>query len=206
MSRTTEGTTTKRAAENLPENAVCPRSRAEWRRWLARHHTRPEGVWWVYYKKHTGQQRYTYDDMVEEALCFGWIDGLAKSLDADRAMLWLSPRKPKSVWSQPNKLRLERVLAAGLVQPAGHAAIERAKANGSWSAMDAVDRLEVPPDLAKALRAVRGAAANFAAWPKTAKKGMLAWVQQARRPETRARRVADVVTRAAANRKPGLTP
>lgn len=191
-----------RAPGSLPENAVCPRSRAEWRRWLTRHHTRPNGVWWVYFKKHTGRQRYTYDDMVEEALCFGWIDGLAKSVDADRAMLWVSPRKPTSAWSQPNKARLERVLAAGLMQPAGQAAIDRAKANGSWSAMDAIDRMEMPADLGRALRATRGATANFAAWPKTWKKGMLAWVGQAKRLETRARRIADVVARAAANRRP----
>jgi uncharacterized protein YdeI (YjbR/CyaY-like superfamily) len=196
------GNRSAREAETLPENAVCPRSRAEWRRWLAKHHTRPNGVWWVYYKKHTGKQRYSYDDMVEEALCFGWIDGLARSLDADRAMLWLSPRKPKSVWSQPNKVRLERVLAAGLMQPAGHAAVDRARANGSWSALDAIDRMEVPDDLARALRAVRGAAANFEAWSKSAKKGMLAWVAQAKRPATRATRIAEVVSRAAANRKP----
>lgn len=183
-------------ADGLPENAICPPTRAAWRRWLAKHHTRPNGVWWVYYKKHTGKQRYSYEDMVEEALCFGWIDGLAKSVDADRAMLWLSPRKPKSVWSQPNKIRLERVLAAGLMQPAGQAAIDRAKANGSWSSMDAIDRMDVPPDLAKALTSARGATANFAAWSKTMKKGMLAWVLQAKRPETRARRVADVVARA----------
>lgn len=190
-------------AADLPENAVCPTTRAAWRRWLATHHTRPNGVWWVYYKKHTGRQRYTYDDMVEEALCFGWIDGLAKTVDADRAMLWLSPRKPKSVWSQPNKTRLARVLAAGLMQPAGHAAVDRAQTNGSWNAMDAIDRMDVPPDLAKALRASRGATAAFDAWPKTLKKGMLAWVLQAKRPETRARRVADVVARAGARRPSG---
>ncbi len=196
------GVRTARTADGLPENAICPPTRAAWRRWLAKNHTRPNGVWWVYYKKHTGQQRYAYDDMVEEALCFGWIDGLAKTVDADRAMLWLSPRKPRSVWSQPNKIRLERVLAAGLVQPAGHAVVERAKANGSWNAMDAIDRMDVPPDLAKALRATKGATAGFDAWAKTLKKGMLAWVTQARRPETRAQRIAGVVGRAAANRKP----
>ena len=191
-------------AEDLPENAIRPPTRAAWRRWLATHHTRPTGVWWVYYKKHTGKQRYTYEDMVEEALCWGWIDGLAKTIDADRAMLWLAPRKPRSMWSQPNKIRVERVIAAGLMQPPGQAKIDLARANGSWNAMDAIDRMDMPPDLAKALRAVRGAAANFETWPKTAKKGMLAWVQQAKRPETRSTRIADVVARAAANRKPRL--
>jgi uncharacterized protein YdeI (YjbR/CyaY-like superfamily) len=95
------------------------------------------------------------------------------------------------------------VLAAGLMQPAGQAAVDRARANGSWSSMDAIDRMDVPPDLAKALKAVRGATANFATWSNTARKGMLAWVLQAKRPETRATRVAAVVARAAANRKPG---
>jgi len=191
----------------LPENAVLPATRAAWRRWLERHHTRDRGVWFVYFKKASGKQRVIYDDMIEEALCFGWIDGVARALDEERAMLWLSPRKPKSVWSQPNKQRVARLVAAGSMHPAGLAKVELAKRNGSWTALDAVDRLEVPDDLAAALAAAAKARARFDAFPASAKKGVLAWVRQAKRPETRARRIAEAARMAAANeRMTGTSP
>lgn len=190
-----------------PENAIQPATRAAWRRWLTRHHTRDKGVWFVYFKKSSGRQRFTYEDMVEEALCFGWIDGQARALDDERAMLWLSPRKPKSVWSAPNKVRVARVIAAGLMHPAGQAKVDAAKANGSWTALDATDRLEVPDDLAAALAATPKARAHFEAFPASAKKGVLEWVRQAKRPETRARRIAEAARMAGANeRMNGTTP
>jgi uncharacterized protein YdeI (YjbR/CyaY-like superfamily) len=194
-------------ADALPENAIQPATRAAWRRWLERHHTRDKGVWFVYFKKSSGKQRFTYDDLVEEALCFGWIDGQARTLDAERAMLWLSPRKPKSVWSAPNKVRVARVIAAGLMHPAGQAKVDAAQANGHWTALDATDRLEVPDDLAAALAATPKARAHFDAFPASAKKGVLEWVRQAKRPETRARRIAEAARLAAANeRMNGTSP
>jgi uncharacterized protein YdeI (YjbR/CyaY-like superfamily) len=135
--------------------------------------------------------------MIEEALCFGWIDGVARALDAERAMLWLAPRRPKSVWSEPNTRRIARVIEAGLMHAAGLAKIEAARQDGSWSTYDSVYRLEVPADLARALKQTRGAAASFAAFPKSLKKPLLGWIEQAKRPETRARRVAEVARRAA---------
>jgi uncharacterized protein YdeI (YjbR/CyaY-like superfamily) len=194
-------------AEELPENAIQPATRAAWRRWLERHHTRDKGVWFVYFKKSSGKQRFTYDDLVEEALCFGWIDGQARALDAERSMLWLSPRKPKSVWSAPNKVRVARVIAAGLMHPAGQARVDAAKANGSWTALDATDRLDVPKDLAAALDATPKARAHFDAFPVTAKKAVLEWVRQAKRPGTRALRIAEAARMAAANeRMTGTSP
>lgn len=194
-------------ADALPENAIQPATRAAWRRWLERHHTRDKGVWFVYFKKSSGKQRFTYDDLVEEALCFGWIDGQARALDDERSMLWLSPRKPKSVWSAPNKVRVARVVAAGLMHPAGQAKVDAAKANGSWAALDATDRLDVPDDLAAALAATPKARAHFNAFPATAKKAVLEWVRQAKRPETRARRIAEAAHMAAANeRMHGTSP
>jgi uncharacterized protein YdeI (YjbR/CyaY-like superfamily) len=194
-------------ADALPEHAIQPSTRAAWRRWLARHHTRDKGVWFVYFKKSSGKQRFTYDDLVEEALCFGWIDGQARALDAERAMLWLSPRKPKSVWSAPNKVRVARVIAAGLMHPAGQTKVDAAQANGSWTALDATDRLEVPDDLAAALAATPKARAHFDAFPASAKKAVLEWVRQAKRPETRARRIAEAAGMAGANeRMTGTSP
>jgi uncharacterized protein YdeI (YjbR/CyaY-like superfamily) len=185
----------------LPENAIQPATRAAWRRWLERHHARPLGVWFVYYKKRSGKARYGYEDMIEEALCFGWIDGVARAFDDERAMLWLSPRKPRSVWSAINKARVERILAAGLMHPAGLAKIEAAKQNGSWNALDTIDRLEIPPDLAGAFVARPGAAANFDAYPRSMKRGVLEWIRQAKRSETRARRIAAAAQMAAENRR-----
>lgn len=187
-----------RATATLPENAVQPGTRAAWRRWLQRHHTRERGVWFVSYKPSSGKARMTYEDMIEEALRVGWIDGLARPLDGERSMLWLSPRKPRSIWSPSNKQRVARLVASGLMLPAGHAVIDRAKANGSWTAFDAVHRLEVPDDLARALRRVRGATATFQRWSTTVKKGFLGWVHQAKRAETRERRISEVVARARA--------
>lgn len=115
-------------AAPLPENAVQPATRAAWRRWLERHHTRPGGVWFVYFKKTSGKQRDSYEDVIEEALCFGWIDGVARALDDDRAMLWLAPRRPKSVWSEPNKRRIARVAEVARRAAAGSPVGDAAKA------------------------------------------------------------------------------
>ena len=202
---TAAATVTMAAA--VPQESVQPASRAAWRRWLERHHTRDRGVWLVYFKKSSGKQRFTYDDLVEEALCFGWIDGQARGLDDERSMLWLSPRKPKSVWSAPNKVRVARLMALDVMHPAGLAKVELAKKNGSWQALEATDRLEMPDDLAEALAATPDARAHFDAFPATAKKAVLEWVRQAKRPETRARRIAESARMAAANvRMDGTSP
>lgn len=188
-------------AAAVPENSVQPLSRVAWRRWLERHHTRDRGVWLIYFKKSSGRQRFTYDDLVEEALCFGWIDGQARGLDDERSMLWLSPRKARSVWSAPNKARVARLMAAGLMRPAGLAKVELGRQNGSWQALESTDRMEIPDDLAQALAALPGARTFFDAFPATAKKAVLEWIRQARRPETRARRVAESARMAAANQR-----
>ena len=128
-----------------PENSFHPLTRAEWREWLAQNHARPQGIWLITYKKATGKPRVEYVETVEEALCFGWIDSKSNTLDDERAMRWYAPRKPGTGWSRLNKQHVERLLAAGLIHPAGLAKIEAAKADGSWSALDAVENLEIPP-------------------------------------------------------------
>jgi uncharacterized protein YdeI (YjbR/CyaY-like superfamily) len=174
-----------------PPNSVHPLTRAEWRQWLEANHTRREGAWLVTFKKDTGLPRVEYDEAVEEALCFGWVDSKANKLDEQRSLLWFAPRKPRTGWSKPNKERVERMLAAGLMAPAGLAKIEAAKADGSWSKLDAVEALEIPPDLAEALASYPSAAANFDAFPRSARRGILEWLVNARKPETRAQRVAE---------------
>lgn len=175
----------------LPANAVHPHSRAEWRAWLEANHTRREGVFLVSLKKAAGGPEVTYDEAVEEALCFGWVDSKPQKLDDRRTMLWYAPRKPGSRWAATNKARVEKLLAAGLMAPAGLAKVEAAKADGTWEALDAVEALEVPPDLAAALAGHPAAAAHFAAFPKSVRRGILEWIVAAKKPETRAKRVAE---------------
>lgn len=164
-------------------------SRAEWREWLSRNHSTSPGIWLVTHTRRSGLPAPSYDDIVEEALCFGWIDSTVGKVDDTRARQLLTPRKPRSTWSAVNKERLSRLLPAGLVAPPGLAAIEIAKANGSWESLDAVERLEVPDDLKAALAEHPTARAKFDAFSASSRKIILWWIASARRPETRAARV-----------------
>jgi len=175
--------------------------RAEWRRWLAKQHGRSPGIWLVFDKKSSRPDRLAYGDAVEEALCFGWIDSLVRAIDDARYVQLFTPRKPKSTWSRANKVRVERLLAEGLMAAAGLASIEMAKANGSWESLDAVEAFVMPDDLATALAALPGATEKFAAFTASARKEYLHWVSQAVRPETRAKRIQEVAGHAAAGRK-----
>jgi uncharacterized protein YdeI (YjbR/CyaY-like superfamily) len=171
---------------------VYVKNRAAWRRWLAKHHAHSPGIWLVYDRKSSRADRLAYGDAVEEALCYGWIDSLTKSLDDTQYMQLFTPRKPKSTWSKANKVRVARLIEEGLMAPAGLAAIKAAKVNGSWTSLDSVEALSVPPDLAAALAANPVAARNFAAFPASSKKAYLHRVSQAVRPATRAARIAAV--------------
>lgn len=176
-------------------------SRAAWRRWLSAHHARSSGIWLVTWRKDSGGPYLAYDAIVEEALCFGWIDSKANKLDEARSMLWLAPRKAKTGWSKPNKIRVERLLANGQMAAAGLAVVEAAKRDGSWHALDAVEALEIPPDLAAALHAHPPAAECFEAFPRSVKRGILEWIGNAKRSETRAARVEQTAQLAAKNER-----
>lgn len=178
-----------------------PLSRAEWRAWLAKNFARTQGIWVISYKKATGKPAMSYDDGVEEALCFGWIDSKAGKLDDERSKLWYAPRKAGTGWSRPNKLRVEKLTALGLIDPAGQAKIDAAKADGSWTKLDAVEDLVVPPDLAKALGAYAGSRKNWDAFPRSAKRGILEWILQAKKLETRANRVNETARLAQKNER-----
>jgi uncharacterized protein YdeI (YjbR/CyaY-like superfamily) len=184
-----------------PENSVHPLTRAEWHSWLAENNSRTEGVWLVTYKKATGKPRVEYEDAVEEAIAFGWIDSKVNKLDDQCSLLWFSPRKPKTGWSRVNKRHVERLLSAGLMQPQGQAKIDAAKADGSWAKLDAVEALEIPADLAQALSERAPAAENFDAFPRSAKRGILEWILNAKAPETRAKRIAETAELAAVNER-----
>jgi uncharacterized protein YdeI (YjbR/CyaY-like superfamily) len=176
---------------NPPDNSVQPASRAEWRAWLERNHADSEGVWLVSYKKAAGKPTVSYPEAVEEALCFGWIDSKPSKLDDERTMLWYSPRKPGSGWAATNKARIERLMAEGRMTPAGLAKIEAARADGSWTLLDSSEAMEVPADLEAALASFPDAARHFAAFPPGVRKMILQWISLAKKPETRAARIAE---------------
>lgn len=164
------------------------RSRAQLRAWLLANHSRRDSIWLVTWKKHT-PFHVSWDEVVEEALCFGWIDSQPKKLDDDRSMLRLSPRKPGSGWSGVNKARIERLIAEGLMAPPGLARIEAARRDGSWEALDGASSLDVPADLAAAFDRHPGAAAEFAAFPPSARRAILEWIGLAKKLETRTARI-----------------
>ena len=192
---------TERPAPLDRDDAGDPRLHAEtveqWRDWLATHHAAERRVWLVTWKKRTGRPAVTYDDAVTEALAWGWVDSVARGLDEERTMLRFTPRKPTSGWSAPNKERVARLLEQRRMQPPGQAAVDVARANGSWTLLDDVERLVVPDDLAAELDTHPGARDSWESFPRSVKRGLLEWVVQAKRPETRRRRVAEIATRAA---------
>ncbi|MBC8069133.1 MAG: YdeI/OmpD-associated family protein [Deltaproteobacteria bacterium] len=178
---------------------IYAKDRQTWRRWLGKHHRRGESVWLVYYKKDSGTPSITYAEAVEEALCYGWIDSRPNKLDAERYKQLFSPRKPKSPWSTINKKRALRLIKAGQMTPAGLAKIEAAKQDGSWSSYDGVDSLVVPKDLAAGLAANKTAKRYFAEFPPSSQKIILWWIASAKRPATRAARIAETIRLAAEN-------
>jgi uncharacterized protein YdeI (YjbR/CyaY-like superfamily) len=180
-----------------------PQTRAEWRAWLAEHHASSDGVWVVFWRPRSGRTGPTYEDAVLEALCFGWIDGKAARLDDDRTLLRFSPRKRGSAWARTNKLRVERLLREGLMTEAGLARIEEAKRDGSWTRLDEVEDLIVPDDLAAALAGHPGARERWDAFPRSVRRAALERIVLAKRPETRARRVAETARLTARGERPG---
>lgn len=176
------------------------RTRADLRAWLAENHATHGSVWLATYKKHHPDYL-AYEPMVEELLCWGWIDSVTRALDADRSMLLISRRNPKSAWSAINKAHVERARASGAMTPAGEALVSIAQANGMWSFLDDVERLECPPDLAQALDAT-GTTDFWTALPRSIKRGALEWLKTAKSPETRQKRIDDITGSAQANLRP----
>lgn len=177
-----------------------PKNRADWRKWLRANHAKAPGVWLVFLKG--AERQLTYADSVEEALCYGWIDSTLRPIDARRYRQMFTPRKKKSTWSALNKRRVEALVAAGRMAAPGLAKIEAAKQDGSWTSLDAVEAMIVPPDLARALAANRKAKAFFDASAPSSRKGALHWINSVKSPELRAKRIAHVVSQAAKGLRP----
>ncbi len=174
-------------------------SREDLRNWLALHHNQTESIWLVSYKKAAGAKYLSYDQIVEEALSFGWIDSRPRSLDQYRSMHLLSPRKPGSAWSKTNRERAERLMREGRMAAPGIAKVEAARRDGSWNFLQDVQANEIPTDLAAALRKRPRAAAYFDAFPPSSKRIILEWIKRAKLAETRRRRIRETVDKAAQN-------
>ena len=177
-------------------------SQAEWRAWLESNGATSPGIWLAVGKKGNTRTTLTYEQAVEEALCFGWIDSTVKRVDEHRFKQLFTPRKRGSTWSRSNKIRVEKLIAEGRMTPAGLAPIEAAKADGSWSSLDDVENLVVPEDLVAALDTNGDAACGFGAMSASQRKMALFWISSAKRPETRARRIAKTVEAATEGRSP----
>ncbi len=171
-------------------------SLAQWRAWLSTHHGQSQSIWVVTWKKASGGPHLPYGDIRDEALCWGWIDSRPAKLDADRTMLLVSPRRPGSGWSAVNKTRIEALSAAGRLAAPGAVAVERAKADGSWTLLDGAETLEPPADLVAALAAAQ-ATERFGAFPPSSRRAILEWIALAKRPETRANRLTETARLAA---------
>jgi uncharacterized protein YdeI (YjbR/CyaY-like superfamily) len=185
----------------IPEPFVHPLTRSEWRHWLKENHAKATGVWLVSYKKATGKSRFEYAEAVEEALCFGWVDSKPNKLDAERSVLWFAPRKPKTGWSRPNKIRVEQLTKAGLMTTAGLQKVEQAKLDGTWSKLDAVEDLTIPQDLVDTFSKYPNAAMNFNAFPRSAKRGILEWILNAKTTLTRSKRLEETARLADINER-----
>ena len=180
---------------------VHPESPDAWRGWLAEHHASVNGAWVARWTKASGREPVTYETIVEEALCFGWIDGLVHTLDDGRQAHLLTPRRPGSGWSRSNKDRVERLIADGRMAGPGLAVIRAAQADGSWSMQDAAEALIEPEELRAALDANGEARRHWDGFPRSPRRALIWWVMSAKRPETRARRVAVIVDEAAHGRR-----
>ena len=171
----------------------------EWRDWLLAHHATEAGAWLVSWKAPTGKPSVKYELAVEEALCVGWIDSAGRTLDDERRALWFTRRKPGSGWARTNKERIVRLEAEGRMLPAGRALIDAAKADGSWTLLDDVEKLIVPDDLAAAFDRYPGSRQNFDAFPPSARRAILEWIVQAKRDVTRSARLEESARLAAQN-------
>lgn len=178
-----------------------PKTRAEWRKWLAANHATAKGIQLIIVRKNAEVAGILYSDAVEEALCFGWIDGVTNSVDEQRYKLYMSPRKPGSVWSRLNKQRIRKLIKDGSMTPAGLSKVEAAKKDSSWTRLDAIDKLEMPEDLLAHLSANAEAKRNFEAFSPSSKKMILFWIASAKREETRRKRIEETVRLAAQNIK-----
>jgi len=187
------------------KNGIDFRTGQEWREWLEQYHDKETGAWLTIYKKGSKKNGIRYDEALEEALCFGWIDGIMRSIDGDKFILRFSPRQKKSIWSRMNRDKAEQLIADGKMTPAGMAKIEEARGNGTWENAYTMKKKEkMPVDLQEALSGNKAAQANFEKFANSYRNMYIGWVNDAKTDTTRKRRISEVVKRSLINKKPGI--
>lgn len=186
-----------------PDATTCfyAKDRKAWCKWLQQNGEKKNFVWLILYRKSSKTPSVYYGEAVEEALCFGWIDSKPNKRDAESYYLFFARRKPKSVWSKINKERAKRLAAQGLMTEKGQAMIDTAKQNGSWDALNSVDALEHPAELKKAFAKNKIARKYFEAFPPSAKKGILQWINGAKTEATKNKRIAETISLAEKNER-----
>lgn len=187
-------------------NTVTARDRGEWRAWLAANHADVSEIWLLYYKKNTGIPSVAYGESVEEALCYGWIDSIIKKLDDEKYARKFTPRKDNSQWSVSNINRVEKMIKAGLMTEYGLQKVNAAKQSGNWDTPVQAPKLtfEIHPDFAHALDQNLTAQENFGLMPASYQKEYLGWIEVAKQPDTRARRIKEALRLLEQNKKLGL--
>ncbi len=180
----------------------CPDDKKDWRKWLESNHKKKEAVWLILYKKKSPNHNLSWSESVDEALCFGWIDSVKKTIDAEKYKQYFSKRKAKSNWSKINKDKVKNLIDQGLMEEEGYKSIEIAKENGSWTILDKVEALVIPEDLKEEFENYEGSKEYFDSLSKSVKKVLLYWVVSAKRKETRQKRILEIVENASEN----LTP
>lgn len=179
-------------------------SRKDWRKWLERNHQTESSVWIISYTKKSNQPAVDWGELVDEALCFGWIDSTRKTVDETKFKQLFSKRKPNSTWSKVNKAKIKRLIAEGSMTKAGLDVVKRAKQNGSWNILNEVEKLIIPKDLEQAFAIHPGSKDYFLSLSKSVKKMLLQWIVLAKRPETREKRINEIAELAAQQKKPKL--
>jgi uncharacterized protein YdeI (YjbR/CyaY-like superfamily) len=176
-------------------------SKVAFRNWLIENHITEANLWLIIYKKDSGTPSITYDQAVDEAICFGWIDSTINKRDDESFYQYFAKRKPKSSWSRVNKLKVEKLISEGLMTESGFKIIELAKQTGTWTALDDVENLIIPPDLQEALDENTLAHEYFDLFPRSVKRGVLEWLMNAKQAETRLKRITEIIEKAERNER-----
>jgi uncharacterized protein YdeI (YjbR/CyaY-like superfamily) len=185
-----------------PIETFYPSNKQEWRAWLEVNHYTKLSIWVIFYKKSSNIPTITWSESVDEALCYGWIDSVKKSIDSEKSIQFFSRRKPNSTWSKINKEKVKSLIEIGKMTEAGLKCIEIAKQNGTWTILDEVEELIIPKDLESAFDNLPGSMEFFQSLTKTSRKVMLQWIVMAKQNETRQKRILEIATSSYEKLKP----
>ncbi|HEY9083995.1 MAG TPA: YdeI/OmpD-associated family protein [Vicingaceae bacterium] len=176
----------------VPKNSFCPSNKDEWREWLEKNHKKEESIWLIFYKKKSANFNLSWSQAVDEAICFGWIDSVKKSLDEERYIQYFTKRKPTSIWSKINKNKVKTLTKQGLMSDAGLKCVRIAKENGSWTILDTVEKLIIPEDLERKFQQYPNSKDYFQSLSVVIRKRLLYWVISAKKKDTREKRIGEI--------------